>query len=357
MGPKTSFVIAKMIKAGIKNVRVIPHLLAVLANFRRNNAMLRDWRRASEDTVLISLIEHMGDIIAAEPLSRLARRDHPDAAIGWVARKAYVDVAENFKAVDKVVTVECMTEWLLLWSMQRTGVTWDLHISERPCLKCGIFFRKPGRPGSITYKTYYESGNLLTVNCLNADLPPFNDAPRIIPDHSAIRAVDKLSLPERIVVIHCKSNEDVRDWRLDKWNALVAWIVDHTDFTVCEIGTQPHVLQSQAPQTRNLCGMLSIMETAEVIRRGALFIGIDSGPAHLANATHTPGVILLGRYQGFAAYTPYSGGYGDGTLADLIRTNGLAADIDVEPVIAAVSSRLKSGRLVQAASTNIEQLD
>jgi heptosyltransferase-3 len=86
------------------------------------------------------------------------------------------------------------------------------------------------------------------------------------------------------------------------------------------------------------------MQTAEVIRRAALFIGIDSGPAHLANATGTPGIILLGRHAGFESYTPYSAGYADGTLADLVRCDGPAANIEVESVIARVSKRLAINR-------------
>ena len=344
MRPRTSLIILKMIKAGLKDFRIIPHLFDAWFSFCRNYARIRRERDGGKETLMIGLIEHMGDIVAAEPLSRYARNAHPNATIGWATRKPYQEVVENFNAVDRPTIVSCMTEWLLLWSMQTTDVIWDLHISERPCLKCGISFRKVGNPGKITYKTYYDHGNLLAVNCLNADLPPISDAPQITPDSAAVQAVNSLDLPKQIIVIHCKSNEDSRDWNVDKWKVLIAWITSHTEFVVCEIGSKACVVQNSACGTLDLCGSLSIMETAEVIRRAALFIGIDSGPAHLANATGTPGIILLGRYQGFQAYTPYSGGYGDGSLADLIRGDGPAANIPVEPVIAQVANRLRSGR-------------
>ena len=48
--------------------------------------------------------------------------------------------------------------------------------------------------------------------------------------------------------------------------------------------------------SRNLCGQTGIAESAEIIRRATLFIGIDSGPSHLANAVKTPGVILFDRH-------------------------------------------------------------
>ena len=84
------------------------------------------------------------------------------------------------------------------------------------------------------------------------------------------------------------------------------------------------------------------METAEVIRRADLFIGIDSGPAHLANAVGTPGVILLGAYGGFRSYLPYSGGYATGMAADIIRADGPAADVPAAAVYDAAMRRLSA---------------
>jgi heptosyltransferase-3 len=344
MRPKIWLIILKMIKRGVKDFRVIPHLLAILVSFVRNYLELRRWRRGGKQTLAVALIEHMGDIVAAEPMSHLARKEHPNAAIGWILREPYREIVENFPSIDKLVTVTCMTEWLLLWGANTTDQVWDLHVSARTCHKCGIPFRKRGIPGRLTYSTYYNHGNLLAVNCLSADLPVINNAPHLRPDDAAIRAVDDLALPRRIVVIHCRSSEDRRDWLVEKWRTLVEWITGHTGFTVCEIGSHPYVLQHSTPATRSLCGALSIMQTAEVIRRAALFIGIDSGPAHLANATGTPGIILLGRHAGFESYTPYSAGYADGTLADLVRCDGPAANIEVESVIARVSKRLAIDR-------------
>jgi len=196
-----------------------------------------------------------------------------------------------------------MTEWLLLWGSGVGATVWDLHISGRPCPRCGVSFHKPGPPGRITYETYYDHGSLLTLNCLAAGIPPLADGPVFAPYAAASAMVDGFALPQRFVVVHCKSNETSRDWSVERWRDLVGWMTGALELDVVEIGTAPHVIGQDGQRARSLCGQLSIMETAEVIRRARLFIGIDSGPAHLANAVGTPGVVLLGQYQSFKAYT------------------------------------------------------
>jgi ADP-heptose:LPS heptosyltransferase len=47
---------------------------------------------------------------------------------------------------------------------------------------------------------------------------------------------------------------------------------------------------------------LPLPEAAELIRRADLFVGTDSGPAHLADAVGTPGAILYAPHHGLAAH-------------------------------------------------------
>jgi len=47
-------------------------------------------------------------------------------------------------------------------------------------------------------------------------------------------------------------------------------------------------------ETLNLCGKLSIMETAAVIKQSDFFIGNDSGLGHIASAVRTPSFTIFG---------------------------------------------------------------
>lgn len=343
MNSKTSHVLKMMYWGLRRDWRNLPHLIHILVDFCRVYVLLLFWKyiRGRRSIVMIGHIESMGDIVATEPISRMARQQFPDSYIVWVARKPFRDLAQSFTAIDNVVTVVCLTEWMLLLSVGACKTVWDLHLSDRICLKCFAPMHKPGFASRIVYETYYDFGNLLTVACLCAGLPPIDDAPVLKPDPQAIVRIDGLHLPRDFVVLHCTSNDPVRNWSQTKWKSLVTYITETTGKTIVEIGLRPVVVDSDTEQARNLCGKLSILETAEVIRRAALFIGIDSGPAHLANAVGTPGVILLGKWFSWVNHMPFSGGYQSGDRADLVRISGPLADLPTEAVVQAVASRLK----------------
>jgi heptosyltransferase-3 len=323
-----------------KDWRVCPHLMTVLAGWLENLIVLRVRGLSGRGTVAIGLVEHLGDIVAAEPVSRFARLRRPDAKIVWFTRKAYASVPAGFSAVDAVVNVTCLTEWLLLRANGIGDPALDLHINRRACPRCQIPVLKTGPAAAIDPETYYWSGNLLAVQCLSAGLPALTDGPSIPVDAAASNEVDRLGLPPRFVVIHCASNEVSRDWPREKWVELVAEILEEPGLPVVEIGTRAVVITRDAIRRRSLCGKLSIQQTAEVIRRAALFIGIDSGPAHIANAVGSPGVILLGGYKGFVDHMPYSGRYQNGEGAEIVRTIGPMETLPVAPVLAAVRRRL-----------------
>ena len=337
-GPRTLLLLKMMYWRLIRRPAELPHLTSALirsivlfARFR-----LRAARSPIRPTVTIALTEHMGDIVAAEPLARAARERFPLATIRWIVRSSYRALPDHFDEVDETITVRCLTEWLFAWSLGISGSVWDMHLSGRVCPHCQVSFDKPGAPGTVTFESYFQLGNLLTTQCLSAGLVPIADAPRLMPDGNSSAAVNRLGLPPNFIVVHCQSNETRKDWERASWALLTDRLIrDHGVFVV-EIGLVPHVVTEDGPHCRGLCGQLSLVESAEVIRRARLFVGIDSGPAHLANAVRTPGVLLLGPYAGFDRYMPYSGFYQNEGGARMIWGEPTVASIDVNTVLEAV---------------------
>lgn len=65
-------------------------------------------------------------------------------------------------------------------------------------------------------------------------------------------------------------------------------------------------LEQQLPgRTLNLCGRTTLLETAALLRRCRLYVGAESGGAHMACAVGVPNVVVLGGGH-FGRFMPYS---------------------------------------------------
>jgi heptosyltransferase-3 len=116
-----------------------------------------------------------------------------------------------------------------------------------------------------------------------------------------------------------------------------------------ELGLTP-LLPTGAPRCIDLCGKLSPIETAEVIARAEAFVGVESGPAHLANAVRTPSVILMGRYKSFGHYMPYTGFLRENECSMLLRSPTLPCDLTVEAVADRTRQVLEANPLSRSKS-------
>jgi ADP-heptose:LPS heptosyltransferase len=291
----------------------------------------------------IVLIEHMGDIVACEPVSRYLRDKDPESHITWVVREEYRQLVENNPNIDEVLTVDCLTEWSLLARSGLYDEIIDLHINNRDCPRCAVRFKKWTTAPEITLENYYDHGPLLSTFSRCAGLPPLKEAPRVyIPDFVREK-VDCLCLPEKFIVLHCTSNEYERDWAEEKWKEWIRRLEHVWDGALVEVGAKASLAGYGGAGVIDLCGDVSILESAEIIRRASAFVGVDSGPAHLANAVGTYGIILLGRYHAFERYLPYTGDFGAGKNSEILYARKAPArSISVHRVLKATLKALSA---------------
>ncbi|HSX10150.1 MAG TPA: glycoside hydrolase family 99-like domain-containing protein [Chlamydiales bacterium] len=291
-------------------------------------------------TICVGLVEHFGDIVACEPVARYLKKKKPNATLSWVVCAPYRSILDQNPFVDEVIVVDCLSDWIKILNQGLHDIYVDLHIDGKECKSSKVSLYKTQGSLEIHGDNYYNHGNLLKAMCIGAGLEPIEDEPAVYIPNEAVSIVDALKLPQRFMVFHCRSNERSRNWNSQKWNELATRIEQQTDLKIVEVGLDPILRPSK--NRLNLCGRLSLMETAEVIRRAILFVGIDSGPAHFANALKIPGVILLGKYKNFDKYNPYSGRYGDLSNATLVCNSGQpTSKLPVDLVLKAVLGRCK----------------
>ena len=283
--------------------------------------------------VAISLIEHIGDLIANEPISREIRKNHPNSTIIWFVRKPFKELLKYNSNIDKIQTVYCLTTWIKIRKINKFEAVYDLHFNGRTCNICKWSLKKENVLDSINGTNYLKYGSLLKAVCLHNKIEVSDTNPQMYIPLKVIYKSERFLPKDKFIVVHCSSNEMIKDWDNEKWDQFVIKLIIEYKYHVVEIGTNRRI-NINSDFYHNLCGKTSILQSAAIIKKAKLFIGIDSGPAHMANALGTPGIILLGEYYfGMKDYNPYSGNYGLLKYCRLVQSDNLVKNITTESVL------------------------
>lgn len=293
-----------------------------------------------KNVIGICLIEHIGDIIANEPISREVRRKHPKSIIIWFVRNPYKTLLKYNPAIDKVYTVNCLTSWIWLKERFTFEAIYELHFSGRACNVCNLPLIKINSDTPISSQNYLNHGSLLKAVCLDNKITVEDEFPKIYIPKKYFTSIQKKISLTKYIVIHCNSNETIKDWGKDNWEELIEQIISEYQYSVIEVGIKSS-LTCANPVYYNYCGKLKLLETAALIKNASLFIGIDSGPAHMANASGTCGIVLLGEYYfGMKNYNPYSGNYALGRKCRLVYSAESVKKNSVEVVLKNINNLL-----------------
>jgi ADP-heptose:LPS heptosyltransferase len=287
--------------------------------------------------IVVGLIEHLGDIVACEPVARYLKVTFPDSRITWVVSAPFRELVDYNPFVDETVVVECLTDWMKLSKHGSYDKIVDLHVNFRICQHCRIpLVKETGNPFVSAFE-WFDYGGLLEAFSVGAGLPRLSAQPKVYIQPQHVSAVDALNLPTDYCVIHRESNVAQKDWTPEGWQNL-ALLLRELKIPVVEVGAGIKRPSPFEPDLFDLFNRIPILQTAEVIRRARFFIGIDSGPAHLANAVQTPGVVLLGRHGNFRKYTPFTGFYAsDSPFVKVVRNLvGDVRDLSLTEVMEAV---------------------
>ena len=199
---------------------------------------------------------------------------------------------------------------------------------------------------NILVENYFNHGNILGVFAKVAGLPVTNEPPKIYIPDLIEKKIEKLNFPFKTIVIHCHSNYSPKDWQVYFWEKLVLDLLISFDYGVIEIGLESNLKVCHSGYY-NFCGKLTLLETAEIIRKADFFIGIDSGPAHFANAVNTFGFLLFGKLGDFKNYMPYSGEYEAKSNVKFIVKNGQpCSDLEYDEVWKVVFENINRKKLV-----------
>jgi len=204
------YIFSKQVSSLVLIPAVLSKFFTIIAKIKRNRKVL-----------VINLTEHIGDIVACEPVGTYLRTNHKGSFIIWIVNKKYVDLVRYNPDIDLVIQVSCLSEWIYMkvfLKLIRIKI-FDMHFNKRICTTYYLKnFNNKAR--YLTLDNYYDYGSLLETFSLAAGLPRLTLPPHFhFPKDFKFKEV----LPESYIVIHCISNEKERDWDNEKWRDLVKY--------------------------------------------------------------------------------------------------------------------------------------
>lgn len=154
-------------------------------------------------------------------------------------------------------------------------------------------------------------------------------------DCAARAALDSIPPDARILAVSIGAKVDVKDWGERKWTELVRLLNQRLpNCALVTLGAEVERERSQrmlelwrGPKV-NLCGRLSVCESAAVMKRARLFLGHDSGPMHVAAAVGTTCVAVFSSRQLPGIWYPW--GKSHRVLFRRIPCEGCNLDVCVE---------------------------
>jgi heptosyltransferase-3 len=149
---------------------------------------------------------------------------------------------------------------------------------------------------------YFEKGNLLYCFSRSGGLEmPDNNTPRLYLNHSFSPAGNK-----NYIVIQSSANLSTKSPGVECWNKIATLLLENTAMDIIEIGF-PKKINIVNDRIIDFTGKKKLTDIAGLVNQCRLFIGIDSGFAHFANALEKNSLIFIGTQGKFQNYMPYSG--------------------------------------------------
>ena len=275
--------------------------------------------------VLVVCTQRIGDVLLATPLARSVKAAWPDTQLDFLVLPGTQGVLEGNPDVHQVLAFPQRAS--LPEKLAQLGKIWrryDLAFAAIPSDRARIFAWAAAR-NAVGFTTA-EEASWLKRHLLKIAVPFDNLQTHTVT--MGLRLVEALGLPtigqvqtprvpaenwhQRLeqlgltgitnyVVIHPNPKFRYKMWDSNKWIALICWLRQQGIEVLLTGSGDPSEaayvrdIASKVPEgCRCLTGLLSLAETAELLKGARLFVGPDTAVTHLAAATGIPTIALFG---------------------------------------------------------------
>ncbi|WP_422925349.1 glycosyltransferase family 9 protein [Singulisphaera sp. PoT] len=186
-----------------------------------------------------------------------------------------------------------------------------VHATDRDRIEVGQWLReawplREARVATQSVKARRESGSARRAKSLVA---PVATSTRLEGDEADWLHAGRFGSEAPLLAVHPGAGTSAKRWPAQYWQALIGRFLQD-GWRVIVVGGQVDVAVADSlarhPNLRNWTGRMTVRQTTAFLERADLFIGADSGPAHLAASAGIASVVLFSGTNRSAQWRPWS---------------------------------------------------
>lgn len=303
----------------------------------------RDYSELTGKRILIVKPSSLGDVVHTLPLVHALKRAHPSCHIGWIIQKGFTGIIEADSAIDEIIpifipstsdpsagraaflratkaTVSTFVQLRKKFSVAPYDLVLDLHASFRSGL---LGLTNPGgtRIGFADAKELntrfqdclvvpnLERPHAVDKNLLFADYLGCSTQPGDFRVVSSSRARDQVRdflaqtrIPNngKLVYANPSARWATKFWTIPAWAELADLLARESGATVVfagsseDLGYIAQIVELTHEPPVIAAGRLNLAAAVALLEAADVYVGVDSGPMHIAAFVGTPVVALFG---------------------------------------------------------------
>ncbi|WP_217524730.1 glycosyltransferase family 9 protein [Vibrio metschnikovii] len=270
--------------------------------------------------ILVIATHCIGDSLLITPFTRSLRQAYPNAQIDVLINERGGMVFNTNTDINHLVDIPPRPKWKDYWRILRQHGRYDLVVNEmtndRSAIYSFIFGKHrlgvidPSLPGawlkkrvynlSITERPDFEHKMSRAARLLNTiSVTIF---PQVIAPEAPLPEKLVKTLPQRYVVVHCPSSNEIKQWPVEYWQVVISTLLEKGYYLVLSgapLERDRLIVQQivdNLPSSERLIsavGQLSLAQTSTLLKHSAGFVGPDSGPGHMAAGYPIPIISII----------------------------------------------------------------
>ncbi len=283
-----------------------------------------NWQKVRK--ILIVRLRSIGDTVLSTPSILALRRHLPDAQIDILLEDWVAPVLDGFEAVDNVISVSKDTKERIKIAQKLRKENYDVAFNLHGGTTATLLIRASGAKHRVGYKNYQYSflyNHLLSsasdfwqqkkTHSAEQQLAllgfvgiPVEDKPKtqltVTKEKEAkietLLNENDVEKKNKIALIHPAAAFESKQWATENFVEIINYLDSRSFFPI--VVTAPNekdIINEISEKTSTFFhgfSDLSLPEVTALARRADIFIGNDSGIAHIAAAVQTPTVVIFG---------------------------------------------------------------